>query len=172
MKINKNPLIVCTSLLGLTLAVTGCTTTNASPSPMPKEGKMMGHDGQRGAHGEGKGHMWQKEGKGGMGRLLTDLNLTDTQKAQMQQLRTQNQAKMQQVKAQLDQMDATIASQKAAGASSATLLNLYQQKQAVMNQFFAMHQQEKQQFMSILTPDQQLKVYQAEGERGRGVMKK
>lgn len=166
----KNPLIISASLLGLSLAVTGCSSTTAQPM-YPKDGNMIGdhrgydkkadrHDGKWGGHG--------KEGmKGGMSHPMAELNLTDTQKAQIAQLRTQNQARMQQFKTQIDQMDANIAAQKAAGASSATLLNLYKQKQAMMEQFFAMHQQEKQQFINILTPDQQLKLYESRG-RGHG----
>lgn len=167
MKAN-NPLIIASSVLGLSLAMSACTTTNAQNGPTMENGKT--HLFQKDDRGEHKG--WDKKGEhdgmgGGMmgAKGMADLNLTDTQKAQLEQLRTQNKAKMEQFKTQLDQMDSNIATQKAAGASTATLLSLYQQKQAVMDQFFAMHQQQRQQFVNILTPDQQLKLYESQNRK-------
>ena len=99
---------------------------------------------------------------------MKGLDLTATQQAQFEQLRVQNQAKMAQFKAQLSQIDANIATQKAAGANTATLLGLYQQKQTVMDQFFVMHQQQRQQVISLLTPEQQLKLYENQGRGHKG----
>lgn len=181
---SKNPLIIASSVLGLSLAVSACTTTNAqtsAPAGMENGKARMWQKGERSEHkGWGmKGGMGEHKGMGGMmGKGMQELNLTDAQKIQLEQLRTQNQAKMQQFKAQLDQMDANIATQKAAGASTATLLGLYQQKQATMDQFFAMHQQQRQQFINILTPEQQLKMYESQGRghdkdgKGKGDMQR
>lgn len=162
----KNPLLLASSVLGLTIATASFAATT---QPTPTAPVMD----------NGKPQMWQKGwdkkgdhrgmGKGGMmgGKGMQALNLTDAQKSQLEQLRNADKAKMAQFKTQLDQLDKNIATQKAAGASTATLLGLYQQKQAVMNQFFAMHQQQRQQFMNVLTPEQQLKMYESQN-RGPG----
>ncbi len=165
----KQIAILTSSLLGLTLAVTGCSTANSQT--IDPAHRMVNHNGDRpmGA----KMHHWGDKMKGGMmGHSMggmAELNLTDTQKAQLKTLRDQNQAKMQQLHATLKQYDDNIAAQKSAGASTATLLGLYQQKQAVMQQFFALRQQQQQQFMSILTPEQQLKFYESRGKGFKGM---
>lgn len=163
----KNPLIIASSILGLTIATssyavtapTTALTADSKPAQFQKGDHKGGQHGMKGQKGM-KGGMMGRKG-------MQELNLTDAQKAQIEQLRTQNKAKMQQFKTQLDQMDANIKAQKTAGASTTTLLNLYKQKQAVMDNFFVMHQQERQQFINILTPEQQLKMYEHQG-RGHG----
>lgn len=166
MQTMKKPLLVSASVLGLTLALSACSTTPQEANGYnTQDGRMMGHhqhgDDRDGRgdddHGDRHGHGGMR---GGMGHGMKDLNLTDAQKAQIQQLREQQKVQRQQFKATMAQYDANIAQQKQAGASADTLLNLYKQKQAAMEQGMASMQQQKQQFMNILTPEQQLKLYQ------------
>lgn len=168
----KQTAVFASSLLGLTLAVTGCSTANSQT--IDPANRMVQHNGDR-PMGEKMHHRGDKMKGGMMGHGMggmTELNLSDAQKAQLKTLREQNQAKMQQLHATLKQYDDNIAAQKKAGASTASLLSLYQQKQAVMQQFFTLRQQQEQQFMSVLTPEQQLKFYESRGKGMHDGMKK
>lgn len=179
---NKQPVFLTASLLGLTLAATGYANA-ASNNPAPTKTSMqqdaksapMGDNQQRGGHNDKNDHDGKKMGgkEGMMQRQMEALNLTSTQKTQIEQLRSDNQAKMQQLQATLKQYDDNIDTQKKAGANTATLLDLYKQKQATMDQFFSLRQQQQQQFLNILTPEQQLKLFESRdemhGDRGMGM---
>lgn len=179
MKYFNQPSLVATGVLGLTLAMAGCSTMsqNASPAMERHDGQnytkigMMDH--RMGEH-HGKMGMWRHQMGGApdmharMNQLMASLNLTDTQKAQVQQLHSQHAAQMQQLQTNMQQINANIAAQKKAGASTATLVSLYQQKQALMDQMMAMYKQHQHQLMQILTPEQQLKFY--EHQRGMKTM--
>lgn len=160
MQIKKTALLT-TALFGATLAITGCSTANSQP--LDPAHKMLQKDGDKKPHWGKKEGM--KDGKKDKRNPMAELNLSETQKAQLKTLREQNKAKMEQLHTTLKQYDANIEAQKKAGASTATLLGMHQQKQAVMQQFFALHQQQQQQFMNMLTPEQQLKFYESRGER-------
>ncbi|WP_394262083.1 Spy/CpxP family protein refolding chaperone [Moraxella boevrei] len=150
------------SLLALTLAVTGCANTNTNSNhhakagamphkQMPKDAHHHQHDGHK--MGEMRGHHFER------------LNLTDAQQKQLEALKKQNHGKMQQLHTKAKQQDETIAKQREAKASTATLLALYQQKQATMDEMKALHDASEKQFMAILTPEQQLQMYQAHDDR-------
>lgn len=150
------------SLLALTLAVTGCANTNANSNHHAKAGAMPhkqmpkdAHHHQHNGHkmGEMRGHHFER------------LNLTDAQQKQLEALETQTHGKMQQLHTQAKQQDETIAKQREAKASTATLLALYQQKQATMDEMKALHDASEKQFMAILTPEQQVQLYQAHDDR-------
>lgn len=171
--IRKQPALLTASVLGLTLAVTACANTNnqtpdAGKPMMLKDGSGMNQPhGDRMMQRDGAGmnqrddRMMGKMGKDDMGRKMAMLNLTAAQQAQVQQLHAQHQAQVQQQRVKIQQLDANIAAQKQAGASTATLLNLYKQRQDAMQQFMTLRQQQQQQFMNILTPEQQLKLYES-----------
>lgn len=149
------------SILALTLAVTGCANTNANNhhakagvmphQHMPKDAPHHQH----GEHNMGDMH----------GHHFERLNLTDAQQKQLEALKNQTHGKMQQLHTQAKQQDETIAKQREAKASTATLLTLYQQKQATMDEMKALHDASEKQFMAILTPEQQLQMYQAHDDR-------
>ena len=161
-------------LLSLGLVVTGCASTNA---------QTQGKDSQAMPKHEQKHHFkkdvdkkFEKKGDKD-GHHFDKLNLTDAQKQQLETLRKQNDDKMKQLHDSLKQQDANITKQKQAGASTATLLALHQQKQATMDSLKALHETAEKQFMSILTPEQQLQMYEAhgkgmKGERGKSMEKR
>lgn len=165
------------SLLSMTLVMTGCATagqkSTISENKMPKHTKTMGkfhHQNKhnfrknREKHSDNHEYHMKKFSKDAMmhGRKnhMAELNLTDEQKNQIKLLNAQHTNKMVQIRATLKQHDENIAKQKQARADNETLINLYQQKQAVKEQLFALRQQQQQQFMNILTPEQQLKLYE------------
>lgn len=168
----NHPLMMCTGLVGLTLSMTACATM-ATPDnkPMGRQDaqnhrphhEMMD---RRMSEHRGKMGMWHRDmGKpmdmqARKNQMMASLNLTDAQKAQVQQLRTQQVAQMQQLQASMRQIDANIDAQKKAGAAATNLVSLYQQKQALKEQATAMHKQHQQQLLRILTPEQQLKFYE------------
>lgn len=171
--IRKQPALLTASVLGLTLGVTACANTNnqtpdAVKPMMLKDGSGMNQQhGDRMMQRDGAGmnqrddRMMGKMGKDEMGRKMAMLDLTAAQQVQVQQLHAQHQAQVQQQRVKMQQLDANIAAQKQAGASTATLLNLYKQRQDAMQQFMTLRQQQQQQFMNILTPEQQLKLYES-----------
>ncbi|MFW2176931.1 MULTISPECIES: Spy/CpxP family protein refolding chaperone [unclassified Moraxella] len=171
----KSTLAISTSILGLTLATASfadnSVNTKTVANTAVQQAKTSAPQGKAFGWKQGKGDMnkTEKGVKGGKGNMMArhmdELGLTDAQKTQLEQLRTQNQTKMQQLHTTLQQYDDNIAKQKQAGASTATLLALHKQKQAVMEQFFSLHQQQQQQFLNILTPEQQLKLYESQGMR-------
>lgn len=168
----KQPAMITASALGLvftmsgyanaatpvTSQVTQVTTTNAKT--MPQQGKQGINKDKR-----------AKQDK--LARHMANLDLTDAQKTQVTQLHTQHQAQTQQLRNTLQQYDANIDAQKKAGANTTTLLNLYKQKQAELDKFMTLRQQQQQQFLNILTPEQQLKLFEnramMQGEHGRGM---
>lgn len=146
--------------LGLSLMASGCATsraaTNAQPVMQPQAhhqpAKM--HGDKHGKHDGKRGKMWQ------------DLNLTAAQQAQLDQIKARYDAAKKQLKATIAQQEATIAQQKQAGANTATLLALHQQRQNSVEQMMALKKQQRQQMLSILTPEQQLKFYEQQGKHG------
>lgn len=186
MKKSKRPLIISVSLLGLTVAMTGCATSKSNQSTNNPEQKMMQHhqsadtrpdfDNRWGKpqHDEMmQGHKKHRQHQGfDKQDFDAQLNLTEAQKKQIEQLKNQNKAKIEQLHSTLKQFDDNIAKQKQAGASDATLLSLHKQKQETMQQFFVLRQQERQQFLNILTPEQQLKFYENRNHRGKDSMKR
>lgn len=161
----KQTALIVTSVLGLSLAVTGCSTANSQTTTVFHHFAKQGDKQPKGEKKQHWGKKMKADTKGMMGRFMAELNLTDAQKTQIQTLRQQNQARMQQIQATLKQYDDTITAQKKAGASTTTLLALHQQKQHTMQQFFTLRQQQHQQLMAILTPEQQLKFYERHGSK-------
>lgn len=147
-------------VLGMSLITSGCATsraaTNAQPVMQPQAhhqpAKM--HGDKHGKHDGKRGKMWQ------------DLNLTAAQQAQLDQIKARYDAAKKQLKATIAQQEATIAQQKQAGANTATLLALHQQRQNSVEQMMALKKQQRQQMLSILTPEQQLKFYEQQGKHG------
>lgn len=147
-------------VLGMSLITSGCATsraaTNAQPVMQPQAhhqpAKM--HGDKHGKHGGKRGKMWQ------------DLNLTAAQQAQFDQIKARYDVARKQLKATIAQQEATIAQQKQAGANTATLLALHQQRQNSVEQMMALKKQQRQQMLSVLTPEQQLKFYEQQGKRG------
>ncbi|WP_161600315.1 Spy/CpxP family protein refolding chaperone [Moraxella macacae] len=88
------------------------------------------------------------------------LNLSKTQQQQLQALKNQNQSKMQNLHAKMQQQDANISKQRETKADSTALLASYQQKQAIIDEMITLNREGEKQFMAILTPEQQLQVYQ------------
>lgn len=147
-------------VLGMSLITSGCATsraaTNAQPVMQPQAhhqpAKM--HGDKHGKHDDKRGKMWQ------------DLNLTAAQQAQFDQIKARYDVARKQLKATIAQQEATIAQQKQAGANTATLLALHQQRQNSVEQMMALKKQQRQQMLSVLTPEQQLKFYEQQGKRG------
>lgn len=148
-------------VLGMSLITSGCATSsaatsNAQPVMQPQAhhhpAKMYGD--KHGKHGSKRGKMWQ------------DLNLTAAQQTQLDQIKARYDAAKKQLKASIAQQEATIAQQKQAGANTATLLALHQQRQNSVEQMMALKKQQRQQMLSILTPEQQLKFYEQQGKHG------
>ena len=147
-------------VLGMSLITSGCATsraaTNAQPVMQPQAhhqpAKM--HGDKHGKHDGKRGKMWQ------------DLNLTAAQQTQFDQIKARYDAAKKQLKASIAQQEATIAQQKQAGANTATLLALHQQRQNSVEQMMALKKQQRQQMLSILTPEQQLKFYEQQGKHG------
>ncbi|OBX79886.1 hypothetical protein A9308_04470 [Moraxella atlantae] len=147
-------------VLGMSLITSGCATsraaTNAQPVMQPQAhhqpAKM--HGDKHGKHDGKRGKMWQ------------DLNLTAAQQAQFDQIKARYDVARKQLKATIAQQEATIAQQKQAGANTATLLALHQQRQNSVEQMMALKKQQRQQMLSVLTPEQQLKFYEQQGKRG------
>lgn len=168
----NQPLMMCTGLVGLTLSMTACATTSATnTNPMAgqavenrhqrhemMERRMSEHRGKMGMWHHNKGKPMDMEAR--KNQMMASLNLTDAQKAQVKQLRTQQVAQMQPLKASMRQINANIDAQKKAGAAATSLVSLYQQKQALKEQATALHKQHQQQLLRILTPEQQLKFYE------------
>lgn len=158
--------LFASSLLGLTLAVTGCSTANSQNLNQNSDpAKRIIPKDARHADGEKMANRMDKLKDGMKHNRMAQLDLSDAQKTQLQALRQQTEVQMKQLNTTLKQYDDNIAAQKKAGASTATLLGLYQQKQAVMQQAMTLRQQQEQQFISILTPEQQLKFYENQGHK-------
>lgn len=147
-------------VLGMSLITSGCATsraaTNAQPVMQPQANHQPAkmHGDKHGKHDGKRGKMWQ------------DLNLTAAQQAQIEQIKARNNVAMKQLKASIAQQEATIAQQKQAGANTATLLALHQQRQNSVEQMMALKKQQRQQMLSVLTPEQQLKFYERQTKRG------
>lgn len=148
-------------VLGMSLITSGCATSsaatsNAQPVMQPQAhhhpAKMYGD--KHGKHGSKRGNGWK------------DLDLTATQQAQIEQIKARYDAAKKQLKATIAQQEATIAQQKQAGANTATLLALHQQRQNSVEQMMALKKQQRQQMLSILTPEQQLKFYEQQDKHG------
>lgn len=164
----KKPAITLASLLAISLIGTGCATANGNPHTMIPAHAAAAHGDSKHAgkkHKEGKHHkaFGKAEREDGRNNLAA-LNLSEAQKAQLQQLRAQHQTQLQQLHTNLKQLDDTIVKQKQAGASNTSLLALYQQKKAVMQQANTLRLQQQQQFLAVLTPEQQLKWYETHAQ--------
>lgn len=95
-------------------------------------------------------------------RMLASLNLSDSQKAQLEELRLQNRPKIKQIQAQIKQLNASILQLPLQiGITQASFLNLYQQKHALTLQEQALHLAYEQKFLAILTPAQQVTYYRS-----------
>lgn len=148
-------------VLGMSLITSGCATSsaatsNAQPVMQPQAhhqpAKMYGD--KHGKHGSKRGNGWK------------DLDLTATQQTQLDQIKARYDAAKKQLKATIAQQEATIAQQKQAGANTATLLALHQQRQNSVEQMMTLKKQQRQQMLSILTPEQQLKFYEQQDKHG------
>lgn len=164
---NKKNLLA-TSLLAM-LALTGCATSNANSTA---DSKVMPKDHYH-AHGK-----YEKDAKNPHHDMnphkhmdmmahhhFDKLDLSDAQKKQLADLKEQNKAKIEKLHASLAEQEKNIKKQKEANASSATLLKLYQQKQATVDEMTELHKNAQKQFFAILTPEQQLKMYEGHKQK-------
>lgn len=144
--------LLATSLLSLGMIVSGCAnansnTTNTKPMPVHPV-KMDKTDHHKGKMDKMPHHHFDK------------LNLTDDQKAQLETIHKQNHEKMEQLHAKLKTQADNIKKQKEANANTATLLALYEEKQTTVEELADLHKNAQKQFMSILTPEQKLSMYE------------
>lgn len=164
---NKKNLITA-SLLSMGLALTACANSNAtSQAPeakaMPKAHAHHHKADMKGAnpHAHMKMDSHAHKHMDMMAHHHFDkLDLTDAQKKQIDALKEQNKGKIEQLHTSLAEQEKNIRKQKEANASTTTLLNLYQQKQATVEELTNLHKNAQKQFIAILTPEQQLKMYE------------
>lgn len=162
----SNVSVIAASLLGASVVVSGCATSHATnhattsrqpvmqpqvaPPPTPREPVRMPSSHSK--HGGKRSSVWK------------NLDLTDAQQAQIEQLNMRNNLAMKPLKVSIAQQDTHIAQQKQAGADTATLLALHQQRQNSVEQMMTLKKQQHQQMLAILTPEQQLKFYERQAE--------
>lgn len=164
---NKKNLITA-SLLSMGLALTACANSNTT-SQAP-EAKAMPKAQYHHAHGKSEKdvknphHGMDKHAHKNMDMMthhhFDKLDLTDAQKKQIEALIAQNKTKIEALHTSLAEQEKNIKKQKEANASTTTLLNLYQQKQATVEELTNLHKNAQKQFIAILTPEQQLKMYE------------
>ncbi|MFZ1134562.1 MAG: Spy/CpxP family protein refolding chaperone [Candidatus Korobacteraceae bacterium] len=108
----------------------------------------------------GKGHGWG--GPGGMGLALHELNLTDTQKAQVKTIMQANHASMKAVMTQMEQNHAAMLAATANGAYDAAKIQTLANQRAQLDAVMTVNRQsvEHQIYTQVLTADQQAKAEQ------------
>lgn len=171
----NNKHFLTASLLSMGLVLTGCATNNnAHGSQYDKSSMSKTH-----YHGHGKSdkaiknpHHDMKDHKN-MDMMahhhFDKLALSDTQKKQLEALTAQNKTKIEQLHASLAEQEKNIKKQTEAKADTATLLKLYQQKQATVEEMSELHKASQKQFFAILPPEQQLQMF--EGHKKVQLMK-
>lgn len=164
---NKKNLLA-TSLLSLGMIVSGCANSNPTAvkpatdsKPMPAHAMKMD---KADHHHKGMDKMAKHH--------FDKLDLTDAQKKQLETIHKQNHENMEQLHAKLKTQADNIKKQKEAGANTTTLLALYQEKQATVEELANIHKNSQKQFMNILTPEQQLKMYEGHQHKHHGGMDK
>lgn len=160
LKLHPN-LPIVGSVLAASLLFSGCASSNAASTTTAKPVMQPQAYSQPAPHGDPRKPKHAKRGNG-----WKDLDLTATQQAQIEQIKARNNVAMKQLKASIAQQEATIAQQKQAGVNTATLLALHQQRQNSVEQMMALKKQQRQQMLSVLTPEQQLKFYERQTKRG------
>jgi len=138
-------------VLAALLVATGAAVAYAQPAPDaqpgPRQGWERGHRGMKG------------------GRLLSQLNLSDAQKAQIQQIveaqkNTPLASQMQSLRTQMREARQS--------GDTARVESLREQMAALRPQLEQMHRQTKEQIQAVLTPEQRAQLEQLKSQnRGR-----
>lgn len=158
-----NKKILATCLLSLGFGLTACVSANSSPANIKSTPKSYHHThakaekDTKNPHHEIKAH---KDMDMMAHHHFDKLALTDAQQKQIDAITAENQAKIEQLHTSLAEQEKNIKMYSDAKADTATLLKLYQQKQATIEQMSDLHKASEKQFIAILTPEQQLQMYQ------------
>lgn len=160
--------LITASLLSMGLALTACANSNATSQAPEAKAMPKTHPHHHKADMKGENpHAHMKMDSNPHKHMdmmahhhFDKLALTDAQKKQIEALTAQNKTKIEQLHASLAEQEKNIKKQTEAKADTATLLKLYQQKQATVEELTNLHKNAQKQFIAILTPEQQLKIYE------------
>jgi len=156
-----------TAALGAAVVLGLAGVAIAQNPAKPDGGKWNGRRGQMGPMGHRMGRMGHR--MGGMGdhaRFMSDLKLTDAQKAQIKTIHARYEPQLKALRDQAKTQFGPMRDARQKGdTSAATRARFQQQREQFRQRTMAIHQQEQNEVRAILTADQRAKFDAAQAQR-------